>query len=352
MNSGKGPSFPKKVVPAEQFSASLIARFFRKTKETLQAPIPSDPSFLGTLPVTSSPAQNGPSGKEVLQSIRVPFSLLLLTLLLLILQNTSVYYFDLGQKFLFVAGILVIGLPHGAVDYLLDSGRIDARVSLTFVLKYLALALFNYILWLVLPTLAVIFFIFYSAWHFGETDMQAWQPRRKSPLKDFVWGIVLLGIILFGHASEVNHVISFLSISPIPFTAPQVTAICYLLLAFALAWTVAERRSAMLLSVLMLAGSIGLPLITSFGLYFIGQHSLNGWRHLTKGMKTSNFALYLKALPFTLAALIFFAVIYFAHNHVLLEYKENWFTLFFVFISCISFPHVVAMNKFYRNYFS
>ena len=159
MNSGKGPSFPKKVVPAEQFSDSLIVRIFRKTKETLQAPIPSDPSFLGTLPTTSSPAQNGPSGKEVVQSIRAPFSLLLITLLLLILQNTSVFYFDLGQKLLFVAGILLIGLPHGAVDYLLDSGRIDARVTFKFVLKYLALAFFNYILWLVLPTLAVIFFI-------------------------------------------------------------------------------------------------------------------------------------------------------------------------------------------------
>jgi hypothetical protein len=115
-------------------------------------------------------------------------------------------------------------------------------------------------------------------------------------------------------------------------------------------WAIFEKRWMMLLSSLMLLVSIELPLITSFGLYFIGQHSMNGWSHLKQGMKVNNTALYLKALPFTIGALILFAVfIYLLRNNYLSNFNENIITIFFVFISCISFPHVMAMNSFYNK---
>jgi len=105
----------------------------------------------------------------------------------------------------------------------------------------------------------------------------------------------------------------------------------------------------MLLSCLMLLVSIELPLISSFGLYFIGQHSLNGWSHLKQGMSVDNKSLYLKALPFTIGALLLFVVfIYLLKNDYLVEFNESLITIFFVFISCISFPHVMVMNRFYH----
>jgi hypothetical protein len=105
----------------------------------------------------------------------------------------------------------------------------------------------------------------------------------------------------------------------------------------------------MLLSSLMLLISIELPLITSFGLYFLGQHSMNGWSHLKQGLKVNNRSLYLKALPFTIGALVLFvAFIFLLRNNYLTEYNNYLITIFFVFISCISFPHVIVMNKFYN----
>jgi hypothetical protein len=118
----------------------------------------------------------------------------------------------------------------------------------------------------------------------------------------------------------------------------------------AIVWGIAERRPAMVLSALMLAVGMELPLLTAFGVYFIGQHSFNGWTHLKKGFKTDNLSLFKVAFPFTLGAFLLFAMI-------LLGMEKGWLnafhnhevTLFFVFISCISFPHVLAMHGFYRK---
>jgi hypothetical protein len=77
---------------------------------------------------------------------------------------------------------------------------------------------------------------------------------------------------------------------------------------------------------------------------------MNGWSHLKQGMKVNNTALYMKALPFTISALVLFAAfIFLLSNNYLSNFNENLITIFFVFISCISFPHVMAMNSFYKK---
>jgi len=281
----------------------------------------------------------------------IPVLLLVFSVLLLVIKTNSSPYFAIIQQVVFITGMLAIGLPHGAVDYLLEKGTLDSRLSFKFISNYLGLALLNYLLWLILPNIALLFFLAYSAWHFGETDMREWGGRIKSPIKNFSWGVLLLGIILLGHVTETNQILSQISGMSIPLTASDGKLFSWLLAAIAFLWGLSEKKINMTLSALMLFCSIFLPLLTAFGLYFIGQHSFNGWIHLNKGMKTNGFKLYLKALPFTLAAVVFFLLMYLIQNNFLFTIKSNWLAVFFVFISCISFPHVAAMNKFYRRYF-
>ena len=135
----------------------------------------------------------------------------------------------------------------------------------------------------------------------------------------------------------------------IPLTDKEGKIASTLLSIVAITWAILEKRWRMLLSCLMLLVSIELPLISSFGLYFIGQHSMNGWTHLKQGMSVDNKSLYWKALPFTVGSLLLFAVfIYLLKNNYLAEFNESLLTIFFVFISCISFPHVMVMNRFYH----
>jgi hypothetical protein len=243
-----------------------------------------------------------------------------------------------------------VGIPHGAVDHLLDTDNIKSSIKLGFIINYIGLAFLNLILWILFPVGALIFFIAYSAWHFGQTDMKEWEHKKINALKNFTWGIMILSIILLGHVVETNRILTNMNTLEIPIHNIMGKQLSVLLSIVGITWAIFEKRWMMLLSSLMLLVSIELPLITSFGLYFIGQHSMNGWSHLKQGMKANNRDLYLKALPFTIGALVLFAAfIFLLSNNYLSAFNENFITIFFVFISCISFPHVMAMNKFYKK---
>jgi len=84
----------------------------------------------------------------------------------------------------------------------------------------------------------------------------------------------------------------------------------------------------------------GLPLIEAFGIYFIFQHSWNGWRYLTQVTARKPLQLWLQALPFTLASIGLFAGYYFWSA------AQNW-GLLFIFLSALSFPHVFFMHRAY-----
>jgi lycopene beta-cyclase len=282
-----------------------------------------------------------------------PFLLFVLTLILCVLQMTVPVVANYAQVALLALGLFSVGIPHGALDHLTDTGNIQGRPSLRFVVGYLAAAAACLVLWLMLPVGALLFFLAYSIWHFGQADMQEWQVTQQQSTKTIVWGFLLFGIILLGHIAETNHILSNMAVFTLPFSPATGTLISYALVLGALLWGIWERRPALWLCACMLGVSIHLPLITAFGLYFIGQHSFNVWSHLKKGLNTTNGTLFIKALPFTAGAFFLFALLlYGVDSGRLGAFNRHWITAFFVFISCISFPHVLAMNRFYQKFFS
>jgi lycopene beta-cyclase len=284
-----------------------------------------------------------------MQRIKTPFIVLLLSLLLLFLHKMVPNIFDFIQITVFTAGMFLVGIPHGAVDHLLETGNFKSPIKLSFIIKYISLALFNLVVWIFFPMVALVFFIGYSAWHFGQTDWKEWQAQKINAIKNATWGIFILSIILCGHLVETNNILDNMQVFKIPLTDKEGKIASTLLSIVAITWAILEKKWRMLLSSLMLLVSIELPLISSFGLYFIGQHSMNGWTHLKQGLSVDNKSLYRKALPFTIGSLVLFAVfIYLLKNNYLAEFNKSLLTIFFVFISCISFPHVMVMNRFYH----
>jgi hypothetical protein len=303
-----------------------------------------------TLPIKPFLRAVGWVASSRMQKLLTPFLLLMLSMILLLIYKTTPAIFNWIQIIMFTAGLFLVGIPHGAVDHLLETGNLKNRIKPSFVFNYLGLAFLNLVLWLFFPIGALFFFIAYSAWHFGQTDMKEWAPKTKHVLKNIAWGILILSIILLGHVVETNSILANMKTLEIPIGLIMGKKISVLLSFIGIVWAYLEKRWMMMLSALTLLVSIELPLITSFGLYFIGQHSLNGWSHLKQGMKVNNSGLYLKALPFTIGAFVLFAAfIFLLNNNYLASFNENLITIFFVFISCISFPHVMAMNKFYNS---
>lgn len=209
-------------------------------------------------------------------------------------------------------------------------------------LIYLLKALIYFILWMLLPSIALLFFLVYSAWHFGQSDMQEWFPNKINKLKNISWGIILLSIILLGHLKETNEILSSINTITIPINETAAYQSAVIISILSICWSAYERKMAMFLSIITLMASIYLPLISSFGIYFIGQHSITGWKHLKSSFNTNNITLFKKALPYNLGAWILLTILIFNFNSL-------WLSSFFILISCISLPHVMVMNEFYTK---
>ena len=336
---------------------SIFEALFKKneTKNVLQfldekTTLIQDIRIFLSLPIKPFLRAVGWVASSRMQKIMTPLFLLLLTILMLLIYKTTPPFFNWIQILMFTVGLLLVGIPHGAVDHLLETGNFKSRIEPRFVFNYIGMAFLNLVLWLIFPIGALIFFIAYSAWHFGQTDMKEREHKKIYAFKNITWGILILSIILLGHVAETNSILTNINALEIPVSNIMGKQISILLSLMGIIWAFFEKKWMMILSALTLLVSIELPLITSFGLYFIGQHSMNGWSHLKQGMKVNNSVLYLKALPFTIGALVLFVVfIFLLRNNYLANFNENLITIFFVFISCISFPHVMAMNKFYKK---
>ena len=113
------------------------------------------------------------------------------------------------QFFVFLIGILLLGVPHGAADLLVASQN-AASVKQSFSkFKFLAVYIsrlfaFSAILWF-LPVAGNLLFILFAAYHFGETDLHKFKTNTLTG-KLFVvsYGLLILSVIVLHHFEEVN----------------------------------------------------------------------------------------------------------------------------------------------------
>jgi lycopene beta-cyclase len=239
-----------------------------------------------------------------------------------------------------IVGLILVGIPHGAMDHMTEALSKTKRITAPFVLKYLALMASVYLLWLFSPSFALMSFLLYSAWHFGETDTEEWGIR--SPFIGMLWGVLFFVGLFSSHVSELQNVLLLLDAGSLNLSlnyslifAGAIGASFLLALLF--------KRIQWLVLVFFLFISQWVPLVISFGIYFIFHHSYKGWSHLKDSLGQNNFTLFKNALPFNAGAFILF-LFFFLNPQGSLETNTS---LFFVFISCISFPHIFCMHRFY-----
>jgi lycopene beta-cyclase len=265
-----------------------------------------------------------------------PLLLLLLTLFLVLLGNGSVAQEWVGYG-LFAIGMVWVGIPHGAVDHLLESGQFNRKTLPSFVLKYLGMASLMAIIWWWFPLLALAAFIFYSSWHFGQADGFSF---RLSPVVSFFWGASVLCFIIGTHQRETEAILAGMGcdlwIPALPFWS-FTPWLLWALIRY-------DRYHLMIISVVIMTA--WLPLILAFGVYFIGQHSLVGWGHLRLHLQESGARIWWKSLPFHLGAWAIMACFYFWNPGIVYGSLSKW-GVFFMVISCISFPHMLAMHSMY-----
>jgi lycopene beta-cyclase len=268
----------------------------------------------------------------------LPFILTICALFFFFIKFNSIPYF------LLIIGFFSVGLSHGALDHHTGSTILNKRQLLFFSVEYIAKGALFGLVWLFAPELALLLFILYSAWHFGQADFKEWELTNQ--LTSFVWGCVLLIIILIFHVAELktvleqipnlNHSLLTESLEGNRLLFFQLSAVLA-----GLILALIHKSKFILLTISYLLISSWLPLLVSFGIYFVFQHSINGWKHLKNGLSKSSKTLWRDSLPFNLGGSLIIIGFY-------LFGETNQIGTFFIILSCLSLPHVLSMHNFYK----
>ena len=269
----------------------------------------------------------------------------------LILSHWSLQLASYFNYVVLMLGLLYIGIPHGALDHLLAKNTQSSLVS--FVIKYLLIIGSYYIFWQYFPTLALLIFIIYSSFHFGESELVETEMKVDSfysHIKAFLMGLCILLVIILSHPQESINVMTICTGSPMNYLDKKYSSIafCGAILSFSyiLMQSVLSKKWSYLGLLFLLVIGINVPLILAFGLYFIFQHSANAWEHLKIRLNLNSIQLYKKSLFYTIGALIIFLLISFYSNEI--QNLNGLWAIFFMFIACISFPHFMLMHVFYN----
>ncbi|MEN8839015.1 MAG: beta-carotene 15,15'-dioxygenase, Brp/Blh family [Wenyingzhuangia sp.] len=242
-----------------------------------------------------------------------------------------------------IFGFFTIGLAHGALDHIIKLKKISPSSVIKFSVLYLFKAMAYGIIWYFFPEIALLGFIIYSAFHFGQADFKEWQIKNK--FSSFIWGFIVLSIILIFHIDETitilsqiprfsNELIKEINQTNTLILTQFLTLISGVFLGFQ------YKSKGIAISLIYLILSSFLPLLVGFGIYFTFQHSKNGWKHLKQGLGYSSTKLFLLSVPFSLLAAFSFVLAFFGLN-------TNQWGIFFIILSCLSLPHVLTMNNFY-----
>jgi lycopene beta-cyclase len=277
--------------------------------------------------------------------------ILMLTSSLLLGYSVAPEFFENLGLGLLIAGLIFPGIPHGAVDHLLGSKALNHwKKWLGFVMGYLLIMAGVIVLWMAAPVLGLIGFLLYSAWHFGQTDMQ--QVGILSGRLNLIQGYGVLAFLLGTHADETQFILQLMLSQP-HFTIPDAISMTMsltglLALGIPAFYISGKKASEWILLVLSMILASQLPLLLAFGIYFIGIHSVRSWLHLQKGLSFSFGRLVLHSMPFSLGAFFVGGLLYWVLRILNLPF-DQWIPYLFLFLAAISAPHIFYMHTFYAS---
>lgn len=276
---------------------------------------------------------------------------------------------DSAALWIVVMSVLVIGIPHGAIDHIMAAELYNLNQTLKdhllFYASYLLVMIIVGALWIFLPVAGMAFFLIISIYHFGQADMEDFLIRRE-PINRLFYiarGFLIIGLIVFSDplttypimadAMRIETII-FSEFMPSAGTSLWVIAVIYYFIA---AVGIATNRiddapgfivdSLLLTLFLLITG----PLI-GFAIYFALWHSaghINEMREFFEGrgkpLSVGNF--YKKATPFTIVSIAGLALLLFIN--VQLNLENQFLSLMFILISVLTLPHMLIVEKMYEE---
>ena len=255
--------------------------------------------------------------------------------------------------------IFLFGILHGANDLALFQKISATKKSISLqklTLYYIGIVIFGALLFYSIPIVALLLFIFFSSYHFGEQHWNTIETKEKNSwitLFQTIYGLFIFSLLFSFHEIEVEKIIYQITTTSIEQLDFKWITICIGLLMIASGIKVnsvsVKFKSEIVVNIFYLIVFAIIfktaDLVWAFAIYFVIWHSLSSIEeqinYLYGSFTLKNFRSYfISAFPYWITSLIGIFILYFIFKE-----KELFNALFFSFLAAITFPHTIIIIK-------
>lgn len=259
--------------------------------------------------------------------------------------------------------IFSFGILHGSNDLLLIESLKSKESNYSFFKTlgvYLAVVLSAVGIFYFIPILALILFIIFSAYHFGEQHWEHQHLKLKkwtSMIYYVLYGSFILMMLFLFNKQDVLEVIASITGELIN---PEIITTCFILNSIGLGIAVllltlkSETFKKGLVKELFFLVVFGIifkvsTLIWGFAIYFIFWHSIPSLyeqvNFIYGDYTTKNILKYCKnAFVYWLISIFGIVLVYFIFKD-----QKIFYALFFSFIAAVTFPHSIVISQMFKN---
>lgn len=263
--------------------------------------------------------------------------------------------------------LLLVGIPHGAIDHLVDEHNVKAQQKpfslFRFLAVYIAQMAVYAICWWLFPALSLLVFLLISAWHFGETDLHPSPNHIAWAILKGLFGTAILFFILLREPLYTASLIERITLGNSAasgiwqfFANQSVFVFASLIALILVAWFWAQQsepirtnKTKWVTFIFLMAVVYFLPLLPAFALYFGAWHAWNTFGYISTFLSSKHtfWNIWKKTLPFTLLALsgliIMGLVWWFSFSYI------DPLPVLFIFIAIITLPHLRVMHHMFKE---
>ena len=273
------------------------------------------------------------------------------------------------QMIVLLSLVFLVGVPHGALDFLVDEQNKEALQQKFSIKKFVSLyllRLFSFALIWIFPWVAFSIFMVFSIYHFGETDMAGLlKTKKKAGILYVAYGSFILGVLLLVHLPQIKDTLpvikNFVENSDSYLFLEANRYLIIMALGFMFVIAIVYQKSIdnievtlpqLVRLIVLLAIITLLPLLMAFTFYFALWHSVLSVRNIFSYFKSFNnnkkFAVICyKSILFSVLALGGMVMLYFVLSYFLPD--MNMLFALLIILSVLTLPHLQVMHRMYQN---
>lgn len=236
----------------------------------------------------------------------------------------------------------------------------------SFIMSYLVAIVGFGISWYFMPTVSLWIFLIFSAFHFGQTQLNYinYPSKSFSCFVYVIWGLTILTGIIYFNSLYVGKVLGSLkpAILFLDSHNSYLIPVAFLIGTFLLllyAWTKGYLGLDLLILELLTLASLMIlfieaSLLIGFTLFFGVWHSFISLKtelvELQRLEKNFSISEYMgKLLPFAIVSLVGIGLLLFLNYSMFTAPRFSSLLLFFIVVSALTFPHVYFRNLFFSK---